>query len=264
MVEEINWIKVGTCVGISSVSVLILGPFLVYSTRQYNKYKETLILRKRHPNLVICNSILMIATLLIRVPLILWLEAFKNNLNDTIFSIGIAIEAFLYSSLSHGMAYANFCRYWFVYYEFSLEYLSENQIWKKIINPINVDNWFLIHKSDYGNLRWFIAHLILPIFCPIAIIDSVLIVGSKLYQIPPFQLFMLIDGAFFFTPLIGLILLWKKTPDFHDNVLISGLPLFFFSFDFLLFCVFLLDVMLSGLNVLDVGCVSHSLNTNQN
>ena len=215
--------KVATCVGISSISILGLGPLLVYSTYQYNKYKKTLILRKRYPNIVICNSVLMIATVLIRVPLILCLETFKNNLNDTIFSIGIVIEAFLYSWLSHGIVYANFCRYWFVYYEFSLEYSSENQIWKKIINPINVDNWFLIHKSDYGNLHWFITRLLLPIFCPIATIDSMVIVGSKFYHMPPFQIFMLIDGTFFCTPVIALIILWKKTPDFHDNVLISGL-----------------------------------------
>ena len=147
---------------------------------------------------------------------------YGSSVHNIFFSIGIIFEAFLYTFLSQGVFYFNLLRFWIVYYNCKLEDSTQNDSWRKIISPVNVSNWYLLNKSKYGNRIWVMKRLV-AVYVGLSSADAILLSLSKLMpNIITFEHFVIVDSIIYFAPMVIAIVIWRKTPQFKDNVLIHG------------------------------------------
>ena len=112
-----------------------------------------------------------------------------------------------------------------IFYQFQWNYSITVDSWKLIINP-NIKgksdkiNWFKKNKNKYGNFKYIFKRVFIIYFI-FASIDFSVIVPSKLYNIPEFGLYLLLDGFLYLTPLCFTMILYKLTPNFQDYVFIQ-------------------------------------------
>lgn len=112
-----------TCV----LCILIITPSLIYYTFKFNQYKNTIVVRKRYPNIITVILVLSILNICIRIPLTVlvstptnlpWLQSIHHS--DLI----NIIEAFLNVYLTHALITLIALRFWMIFYKINYTYSS--------------------------------------------------------------------------------------------------------------------------------------------
>eukprot|EP01084_Bolivina_argentea_P076126 137942_1 len=119
------------------------------------------------------------------------------------------------NAMYHSCLYAHLILYtvrvWCLYYDHKIHSLADNKQWHSVINNTHFsNNWFMKHRSTYGNEKWIIWYIIHPIFI---IIESIYII-TKLHTA--------MIAVVWFGCLIFIILIWKRFPQKTDVLYIRN------------------------------------------
>ena len=230
--ESATWV-----VSISIVLIwLFLVPSLWYYPYKFWIYREHKCIDKRYPQLTIAMTFSIFIFIGFERPFLM-IIAFEIY-NAAWFRF---IQLFLYVCSLHSIFYIALLRFWLTY--FDLQYfktVSTNE-WKQLINSEGkYDNFFIVQKSKYGNLRYLLRYWIPWLSVSIIISTICFIFGGSAG--------LLIDICMLLIPIIVTLIIWKKTPDFVDLFRIRGMIV---SICIIYFClqqkIIVLELLLLGL-----------------
>eukprot|EP01084_Bolivina_argentea_P096300 173131_1 len=207
----------------SILCIFIITPILIYFTFRFNQYKNTIVVRKRYPNIIIIILTLLIINICIRIPLTILIVT-PTNLFITILrsDVTIFIESFLNIYLTHAVIILIALRFWMIFYKLNYAYSSSTSEWKTVINPlISTNNWFLQpkNKSTFGNAKSMFCRYFLPFYIIYGTIDFFLLSANRWSILFEFHLsyFQLIDSLYYLLVMIFCVYLYKQTPNWNDH-----------------------------------------------
>lgn len=112
-----------TCI----LCIIIISPILIYYLWKFNEYKNTIVVRKRYPNIITIILILIIINICIRIPLTVLVSTptslpILESIHHS--KLIIAIEAFLNVYISHAAFALIALRFWMIFYKINYTYSS--------------------------------------------------------------------------------------------------------------------------------------------
>ena len=107
--------------------IIIITPWLIYYTFKFNQYKNTIVVRKRYPNIIIVILLLSILNICIRIPLTVLISTptnlpWLNSIHHS--NLLVIIEAFLNVFLTHAVITLIALRFWMIFYKINYTYSS--------------------------------------------------------------------------------------------------------------------------------------------
>ena len=202
------------------INVIVYVPIMLYGIQQIYKFRNTVIMQKRHYGLSIAIAICTLLQVLFISAMLLFLGSYaKWEPFGPLFFIMANIIGFC-------LIYIIFIKTWIHYYDIKCNATSCSKAWKSVINPDSVDtahnNWFLKHRQTFGNpkylLKWImIGGIITGIF--IVVLD-VILVNKTNKKTNSRDLITVINGAIIIIicmfPIIMTLYIGCRIPSFHD------------------------------------------------
>eukprot|EP01084_Bolivina_argentea_P176850 305964_1 len=215
-----------TCV----ICILIISPTLIYCTFRFNQYKNTIVVRKRYPNIIMVIVILLILNIAIRIPLTILVITpttlpILNSLHHS--HIAFVIESFLNVYITHAAVALIALRFWMIFYKINYTYFLSTSAWQMVLNPlIPTNNWFLIpsNKSKYGNAKSMFCRYFLPFYLIYGTFDFFLLINNRFSHFFELNLsfYQLISGFYYLVVMIFCVYLYKRTPNWEDHCFIRA------------------------------------------
>ena len=213
---------------VSIFSVFILVPIVVcYFCRFYN-LRHDIVIAKRHWTIIASQICCTILFLLIERPLAI---LFMNDIIENSVTIYF-IDRFLYVLSLHIDLYLIVLRFWTVHYDINFHNAQNIAYWHGLINQKeNIDktksielslknetNFYLIYHSKFGNVSYLKRIVIVIISFTSTISYGSFAMTYYLYGRPFCDtVFFTVDALILFLPSITMIIIiWCKTPSFHD------------------------------------------------
>ena len=204
----------------------------MYWMYKFYKTRETLIIRKRKPSLVMLSYIplwtfwiIVISANLIVQPEIMNADRAETSGDIVNDFIGLPF-LFIYVAI-------NASRFWLIFYMINYNAAVINNQWQSVIDPTNSDkNWYMQHKEKLGTWisirKWVIIYALIPylivtisrLFRRFAETNSDIYglqydLGEDIHG----QLRSFVHGIFGFVfPLILFVYILCKIPKYHDNI----------------------------------------------
>ena len=205
-IDNIQWVVFGAIVLIW----LVFVPTMWYYPYKFWIYRKYKCINKRYPYLTIAMTFWIFVFIAFERPLLM-IVAFEIY-NEPWIRLIVLV---LYVCCLHSIFYIGLLRFWLTY--FDLQYfktVSTNE-WKQLINSTGqYDNFFIVQKSKYGNLRYLLRYWIPWLFTSIILsIVCFLFVG---------KFAALVDITMLLIPIVLTVIIWKRTPDFVDLFRIRG------------------------------------------
>ena len=146
---------VSTC-----LNLLVYTPILIYWIHKVVKFRDSFVIKKRLPTLLITLIVLSLLYFSVEKTIQLWAignlmsPQWKLTSNKVIFYLfQIPFVYFLWFYV---------LRFWLLYYKLEWSLSMMNNEWKSIINHNNAsDDWFILHKRNYGSLRFLGRRLVI-------------------------------------------------------------------------------------------------------
>eukprot|EP01084_Bolivina_argentea_P148572 259709_1 len=197
------------------LNLLVYTPILSFWIYKTIKYRNSFVIKKRLPTLLIALISLSICY-------------FSISFNMTLFTMGdilhniskLILNKIIYYIFQIPFIYFLWfyaLRFWLLYYKLEWSLSMMNNEWKSIVHHNNAsDDWFIIHRQKYGSLRYLQKKLIIAV----SIITTLVVLSWILYweEIEPNGVFVWIMYiAFVFgPPTIVLFYVAWKLPHYDD------------------------------------------------
>eukprot|EP01084_Bolivina_argentea_P281532 481708_1 len=198
---------------------ICLTPVLCYWTYRFSKYKNNLIVQKRHQKIAILIAIFSIFVVCVERPLYLLrytLNAETIKVTDTNIPTFTLIIYYIQEVLGDTIipnAWLLTLRYWLIHFNVKWTKNTIDSKWKIHLNADQVKkNWYLKNKSTYGNLSWILKRLMIIISILISIHLTMEILFPKGFVFATLVSFLLI-----ITPMIIPYILYIKMRKFQDK-----------------------------------------------
>ena len=206
-------------------SIFILVPIVIYYFQRFYSLRHHIIISKRHWRIIASQICCTILFLLIERPLAI---LFMNDvIHDTKHEIIYFIDRTLYVLSLHIDLYLIVLRFWTVHYDINFNNAQNIAYWHGLIqkdcklaselSPSHV-NFYLTHHSTFGNLSYLkrVAFIIISTTITISY-GSFLVCYFKYGRPICDSVFFLVDAFILFVPsMTAIIIIWHKTPTFHD------------------------------------------------
>eukprot|EP01083_Nonionella_stella_P125525 379687_1 len=201
-----------------ALSALIFNLALCYPQSIYVSYKlyanwNEMYFIKRRRFITLCLVLSTVFSQLCTAQLVIWKELYYNNFMITI------IAVYLAHAVTFAYVILYITRMWCLRYDHQMYELSNHKLWHSIINNTHFEgNWYIKHRSTWGNDRWLLCRVGAPIF----IVCSLLHIA--------FHISIYGTSATIFRDVVTMVLavgfvvvgirLWSQFPKLHDTMLI--------------------------------------------
>lgn len=215
-------IIISTC-----LNLLVYTPILIYWILRVLKFRDSFVIKKRLPTLLITLIILSIVYFCVEKTLQLW--TFGNLMDPKWKRISNKIIFYLFQIPFVYFLWFYVLRFWLLFYKLEWSLSMMNNEWKSIINHNNAsDDWFILHKRKYGSLRYLGRRLV--IICSVIAIFVVITWVLFWESIEPngYSVWIMYILFVFFPPTIVLFVVAYMLPQFSSR---SQLKRTFFSLE---------------------------------
>ena len=200
----IIWIVV-MAVGVL-ISVVIIWGFI-----RFRSIKHLDIIKYRYPGIVLFESCLAIAFMMITMPTSLLTLSEFENLASVQFILE-RIYTVTYSYLSHGIILSEALRLWLMFYQINYSFYSDNKNWMTHIKgDMSCQIWYTKCKQKYGSFRGIFKYVIAYYICVTSILATLSMIFGYQFWIT------FIDGGLYSIPVMLILLLYFKCPAFPDK-----------------------------------------------
>eukprot|EP01084_Bolivina_argentea_P061911 113180_1 len=211
---EVRWfISLGGCL----VCWLCCAPMIVFSLSRLNKISDRNEYLKRLP--IIVNYLCKLGVVLFIFEKPLMYIAYISPLMYTAPEMQVIlsrISRILCCVLSHGYIYLLTYRYWLLFYKLHLSKSLSHCKWKIHLNPhLHQQDFWLKYQKTYGSKKYCFI-----IFFIIYFIESMsLLIVYQIHLVAEhgFCIVQVIDACLKFFPLLFIIILKYKLPEFIDH-----------------------------------------------
>eukprot|EP01084_Bolivina_argentea_P310674 537622_1 len=192
---------------VMTLNVALCVPFVTYIYYQLYKHWDNICFIKRRRintfTMVIFGSFMMIVYI--------QLECCKELFFQSSYLL-ILFTHFFYFISQIGSALFFVARIWYLYYDHKLYEIVNNKVWHSVINNVHFENsWFVKQKHTYGDEKYILLNICVPIF----------VVSSIIYLILYFTLFAtgdLVSGVVISIAAVFGVKIWRKFPKYHDTL----------------------------------------------
>ena len=244
---------------VSIFCVFILVPIVLYYFCRFYNLRHDIIIAKRHWKIIALQIFCTILFLLIERPLAI---LFMNNMiKDTEYIY--FTDRFLYVLSLHIDLYLIVLRFWTVHYDINFNNAQNIAYWHGLIKHDNDKknnndkelslknhtNFYLNYHSKFGNLTYLKRIAIIIISFTITISYGSFAISYYLYGRPFCDtIFFVVDAFILFVPSMTLIIIiWCRTPTFHDVFGIKKEMKFIFAITIFGFIFYITWVSLSSM-----------------
>eukprot|EP01083_Nonionella_stella_P192988 713126_1 len=206
-------------VTIALSSCIVILVWVIYCITRFEQISHSIMIRKRHPNLLRIEALFIVLNYLIAYPLMAldWshLPAFEGTAQQIIARLNIT----LFPPCTIGGVISLLWRFWHSFYDLKYSSSHKNSEWKYHLDPALVQHDFwLVHKRTFGSPRYTKTPVI-AFYCA----NTAIIVLS--YHLTVDTVYICIAHGM--TVLPGIVvacvisILWWKIPTFSDDFLIK-------------------------------------------
>eukprot|EP01084_Bolivina_argentea_P077468 140507_1 len=202
-------------------SALIIAPIYIYWIYKYLQHKNDIVISKRTPQLTLIFAILGILARIIERPVWLFVNTYSDKYPSEIInsdvSAGIRFLYYLqiisFAAIQSGGSWILLLRYWMIYFNVFWTRATLNKGWSVHLNHLDTDkNWYLSHKSSFGNFKYNLKILCFIYFIMAVISVLITFIHSSIGK----SLGSLISVLMTFPPILGLFILGYKIRKFQD------------------------------------------------
>ena len=211
-----------------SIQYFILCPLLIYWSYKFYQHRNHIAIQKRTPyfTLIFCvNSILV---RLIERPLYLFGLVYTdkpstdilhgNQEEPTLILALYYLRTISFAFLQISTSWVLLSRFWMIYFNVNWTRSTMSKTWKIHINPVNSDkDWFLTHKSTYGNFKYNLKGI-----CIIYLTSAFILVLFELFMYESIGtlITVLLLSSLVLGPVIGIFVLGCKIRKYEDNFMV--------------------------------------------
>ena len=198
-------------------TLMICTPYIIYNSVKFYKNRESPVIRKRRPPLILCFIIIVLIdlnifqTYQVLYTMIIFDKELKNNLiiiNNDIFGIIDLIFVWTINLEANIL----FVRMWLFYYDWQLSLYYFHIEWTKPAQ-IKLNNWFAKYHGKLNNYKYLIGIVIIKwiIIVTIALVLQIILFEEYTY---PYLILSYADHL-----LLGLLFvgLFFKSRKFYDG-----------------------------------------------
>ena len=150
--------------------LLVYLPISLLGISLFYKYRLVSVIAKRHVRMTLI--VLLFCLCHICIDRVLWIVYICDISKSIILNILCILT---YPIILYGLLYSLLCRFWIIRYDIQFVRAQCNNKWRSVINEEYVEqNWYIIHKSKWGNCKFITTHILLPIYT-ICIVSSIII-----------------------------------------------------------------------------------------
>ena len=210
----------------------IVGILQIYGVYRFKSIQHLLIIQKRYPKFVIIESIVVIFSCIVAIPLVvnMRLELIKRSVNVTTYKIVDTVAWSINPPCSHFIVNIEAMRLWLIYFNLNYLHSSKQSQWKSVINHTFAEsNWFITNKKTYGNIK-YIGFRVMIYYIISASISTI---AMAIFHTTHLHFAQLTDGALYTIPVTFMLYLYWKCPQ-------SGQlnELFYIHYEFRLSAIF--------------------------
>eukprot|EP01084_Bolivina_argentea_P301976 521137_1 len=184
---------------------------IIWHSNKFFKYRSITYIAKRYPIVTLTEIIFIVSAIAANFSVIILYRSISET--DHLYQHLWNFSIFSHPITSYGIFYSILWRFWHFYHDSTLNIKLESQ-WKTIINPKSmetVNNWHLIntYSPQFVFKRVFLMYLI---SCIISISSWFM---EKYIS---YHLALFIDFLVFLVPYTLIMILYRKTPIFGDEL----------------------------------------------
>eukprot|EP01083_Nonionella_stella_P288865 982971_1 len=216
---------------------------LLYCLYIFNKIKVLIIYKKRFPRVVKAECYMCLVQCNIIWPLWILCASEFTTLTKTTYTHNL--HHFIYPFFGHAVTCLEAVRLWIMYYKMNHMNAVSNNQWESVIdNTSMMHNWYLMHSTTFGRLRWVMKRVfVYYIFVSISSMVLLVHFGFTAHT-------QCVDCFFYSVPILFILYLYTtllRKKQIHDNFLfylefkttnrIFSIGLFLYAFTPLMFAL---------------------------
>ena len=200
------------------VCIFILAPISLYYLLRHYHLRHNVIIEKRHWKLTVFQISCTVLSLLIERPLALFITVYYSQ--ATVLFILYLIDKLLHVILLHTNSFLILLRFWVCHYDICHISAQNKKYWHGLIEKglsILHTNFYLVHRSTFGNLSYLKRISIIILTCTIPVSSAVFTIAYFYYDRPTCDvLYFAMNSIIVFVPTSCLIaIIWHRTISFH-------------------------------------------------
>eukprot|EP01083_Nonionella_stella_P158064 513901_1 len=188
---------------------------LLYCLYIFNKIKVLIIYKKRFPRVVKAECYMCLVQCNIIWPLWILCASEFTTLTKTTYTHNL--HHFIYPFFGHAVTCLEAVRLWIMYYKMNHMNAVSNNQWESVIdNTSMMHNWYLMHSTTFGCLRWVMKRVfVYYIFVSISSMVLLVHFGFTAHT-------QCVDCFFYSVPILFILYLYTtllRKKQIHDNFL---------------------------------------------
>ena len=197
----------------------LLAIVQIYACYHFKSLRSLIIIRKRYPNLVLTEAVVVLISLLTALPLWSnWLFGGTTfGMTPEAYNAFLKVEVTLVSPMVHFIYTIEVCRLWLI--SFNLHYLhsSQNEKWKTQIDASFAQkDWYLKHRDTFGNEQYLIQRaLVYYLFIAIEIVAVYLVTLFTSPDLRWIWIANLNNGILFLVSMSMALYIYYKCRNYH-------------------------------------------------
>eukprot|EP01084_Bolivina_argentea_P239635 402745_1 len=197
----------------------IFTPSLIYYALLFYRLRHISTIKSRHYRITLIINCLILIYILLEKPSFIWAVihgAIKgtNGHPDSLGHLFQSISDTSYTFSGQGFVACFVLRAWIMFFNTKWSIFVLKGQWAELIEPNgrHAQNFFIQKKATFGNERWVITHIFIPIYILIIILSG----GSLLFF--NIAIHYIIDNLLYVISFITFIVLWIKLPKYNDHI----------------------------------------------
>eukprot|EP01083_Nonionella_stella_P170339 579477_1 len=216
---EVETVTLALCIILFTISNLIFMPIEIYYTAILYSHRDSLIIAKRKPGLVVTGVALAAVFFLLNTTYAGWKVLSRNHSS---LHTQLLLPVFIPIALLAWYVYI--ARLWLLFYQIQFDVETIAMRWQSIIDPTNsTKEWFHLHKETLGTWKCTFIILILYELCAMTIM--ILLVVLTLHNPTDdrwrsvwYTFHWIFSVVALYIPLLFILFISCKTPSHYDTI----------------------------------------------